>query len=311
MSSRTCVVSLPVLGRALRGVRRAARDNRGVRLSDEEARARFGAARVARLATASGDGQPHVVPVTFAVDGDLIFTAVDHKPKTTVNLRRLRNIGENPRVAVLADDYADDWETLWWVRVDGRASVLENDDRVRHQLDMLAERYEQYRQTRPTGPVIVIEAERWTGWAGALERLPAGRLAGAGGGGSVAAQDLAVGGGGVGVGNDLPAEPVDADLMMIFAQEFDISHAGRAALGAGDQVVALAGGRGPGAPAGPGAVPVAEDDRAADVRRDVPGAAHVQRQAAGVVGGVQQPGAQVAGQPAGAGHRVGGHRQQG
>lgn len=141
-----------------------ARDNRGVRLTEQEARARLGAARVARLATAGRDGRPHVVPVTFAVDGDLIYTAVDHKPKTTVNLRRLRNIGENPRVAVLADHYAEDWDALWWVRVDGRASVLENDERVRHHLDMLAERYEQYRQTRPAGPVIVIEAERWTAW---------------------------------------------------------------------------------------------------------------------------------------------------
>lgn len=135
-----------------------------MRLSEQEARARLASARVARLATAGGDGRPHVVPVTFAVDGDLIYSAVDHKPKTTLNLRRLRNIAENPRVAVLADHYAEDWDALWWVRVDGRASVLENDDRVRHQLDLLAERYEQYRQTRPTGPVIVIEAERWTGW---------------------------------------------------------------------------------------------------------------------------------------------------
>jgi PPOX class probable F420-dependent enzyme len=137
-----------------------------------------------------------VVPVTFAVDGDLIWTAVDHKPKTTVNLRRLRNIRENPRVAVLADHYADDWDALWWVRVDGRARVLENDDTVSRQLDMLAERYEQYRRTRPAGPVIVIEAERWTGWAGGRERLPAWRLARAGGRGAVAAEDLAVRGDG-------------------------------------------------------------------------------------------------------------------
>lgn len=135
-----------------------------MRLSEQEARARLATARVARLATAGSDGRPHVVPVTFAVDGDLIYSAVDHKPKTTLNLRRLRNIAENPRVAVLADHYAEDWDALWWVRVDGRASVHENDDRVRHQLDLLAERYEQYRQTRPAGPVIVIEAERWTGW---------------------------------------------------------------------------------------------------------------------------------------------------
>ena len=98
-----------------------------MRLTEEDARARLTAARVARLATTGADGQPHLVPVTFAVDGELIYVAVDHKPKTTVNLRRLRNIRENPRVAVLADHYAPDWDTLWWVRVDGRASVTAAD----------------------------------------------------------------------------------------------------------------------------------------------------------------------------------------
>ena len=137
-----------------------------MRLTTEDARARFAAARVARLATAGRDGRPHVVPVTFAVDGDRIYTAVDHKPKTTTNLRRLRNIAENPRVALLADRYTDNWDELWWVRVDGRASIAAGDAAMRHPLDLLAERYGQYRQARPAGPVIVIDAERWTGWSG-------------------------------------------------------------------------------------------------------------------------------------------------
>ena len=140
-----------------------------MRLSEPEARARLAAARVARLASAGADGQPHLVPVTFAVDGDLIYTAVDHKPKTTVNLRRLRNIRENPRVALLADYYAEDWDMLWWVRVDGAASIVEDgrDPAAQHPIDVLADRYEQYRRSRPAGPVIVIRADRWTGWAGA------------------------------------------------------------------------------------------------------------------------------------------------
>ena len=137
-----------------------------MRLTEAEARTRLADARVARLATAGSDGQPHLVPVTFAVDGELVYTAVDHKPKTTANLRRLRNIRENPRVALLADYYCEDWDALWWVRVDGRARIIEDEGGMRHQLDVLAERYEQYRRTRPAGPVIVIEAERWTGWAG-------------------------------------------------------------------------------------------------------------------------------------------------
>ncbi len=137
-----------------------------MRLTEAEARARLGAARVARLATTGADRQPHLVPVTFAVDGDRIYTAVDQKPKTTTQLRRLRNIRENPLVALLADHYAEDWGALWWVRVDGRAHLVEDAVAARRPLDLLTEKYEQYVQARPTGPVIVIEAGRWTGWAG-------------------------------------------------------------------------------------------------------------------------------------------------
>ena len=142
------------------------RDNRRVKLTEAEARRRLAGARVARLATVGEDGQPHLVPVTFAVDGDRIYTAVDQKPKTTTRLRRLRNIRENPRVAVLADHYAEDWDTLWWVRVDGHAHIVEDSAAAWHPLDLLARKYEQYVRARPAGPVIVIDAGRWTGWAG-------------------------------------------------------------------------------------------------------------------------------------------------
>jgi PPOX class probable F420-dependent enzyme len=152
------------------------RDNQRVRLTEGDARQRLTAARVARLATAGADGQPHLVPVTFAVDGDLIYVAVDHKPKTTVNLRRLRNIRENPRVAVLADHYAQDWDTLWWVRADGRASVMSAEDAIRRPIDLLSARYEQYRAVRPGGPVIVIQVQRWTGWSGQGRLVPWNRL---------------------------------------------------------------------------------------------------------------------------------------
>jgi PPOX class probable F420-dependent enzyme len=141
-------------------------ENHRVRLSEDEARKRLSGAPVARLATAGGDGQPHLVPVTFAIDGDLIYTAVDWKPKKSPNLRRLRNVRENPRVALLADHYADDWDQLWWVRVDGWASVVEDEQGLQDPLDVLCERYDQYRQRRPAGPVIVIQADRWKGWAG-------------------------------------------------------------------------------------------------------------------------------------------------
>jgi PPOX class probable F420-dependent enzyme len=138
-----------------------------VRLSEADARERLAAARSLRLATVGADGSPHLVPITFAVEGELIYTAVDFKPKSTRALRRLRNIEGNPRVALLVDAYSDDWGALWWVRVDGSAQVLTDADAVRHPIDVLAARYAQYRARRPDGPVIVIRAERWTGWSGA------------------------------------------------------------------------------------------------------------------------------------------------
>jgi len=86
-------------------------------------------ARVARLATVGADGNPHVVPICFALDGDTLYTAVDAKPKSTRALRRLANIRANPRVEVVIDHYEDDWTRLWWVRLAGRARVVESDPR--------------------------------------------------------------------------------------------------------------------------------------------------------------------------------------
>jgi PPOX class probable F420-dependent enzyme len=136
-----------------------------MRLSAAEARQRLASARVAHLATADASGQPHVVAVTFAVDGDHIFTVVDHKPKTTANLKRLRNIMENPLVSVLADHYSDDWSDLWWARADGRADILTEAEPMAAPIALLTARYPQYRDARPDGPVIAIEVHHWTGWS--------------------------------------------------------------------------------------------------------------------------------------------------
>ena len=110
-------------------------------------------------------GRPHIIPVTFAVDGDHIYTAVDAKPKKTRNLTRLRNIRGNPQVAVLADRYHNDWTALWWVRADGRAAILEDPRLMAGPIALLTGRYPQYRDAPPAGPAIVIHVERWTGWA--------------------------------------------------------------------------------------------------------------------------------------------------
>ena len=100
-------------------------------MTADEARRRFAAARVARLATADAEGVPHLVPVVFAVDGDTIVVAVDRKPKRTTALKRLANVRANPRVALLADHYADDdWDALWWVRADGAGTVHEPGERA-------------------------------------------------------------------------------------------------------------------------------------------------------------------------------------
>lgn len=136
-------------------------------MTDRRARDLFAAARVARLATADASGRPHLVPVVFAVDGDRLFTAVDHKPKRTNALRRLANIRANPTVTLLADHYDDaDWTALWWVRADGQARVREpGDGAARRGLDLLVRRYPQYREDPPDGPVVVVDVERWTAWS--------------------------------------------------------------------------------------------------------------------------------------------------
>src|SRR5207245_813560 len=121
-------MSLPEAGVAGFGSGRAcgaeARIILGVRLPEGEARARFAAVPVVRLGTADGQGRPHVVVVTLAVDGDVVYTAVDQKPKSGRPLKRLRNVGENPVVTMLADHYSEDWEPMWWVRADGWAAIL-------------------------------------------------------------------------------------------------------------------------------------------------------------------------------------------
>jgi PPOX class probable F420-dependent enzyme len=139
-----------------------------MRLTEDECRTAFGGARVARLATAGADGAPHLVPVTFAVSGDVVYFAVDAKPKSSVRLRRLRNIEENPQVSLLADEYAEDWDRLWWVRADGLARVVFDD--VEAPRDLLRARYPQYADVAFEGPVVEIRVTRWSGWRYAENR---------------------------------------------------------------------------------------------------------------------------------------------
>jgi len=130
----------------------------------DEMRHRLAEARVARLATVTSEGQPHLVPCSFALEGDVVYSAVDTKPKSTFALRRLANLRANPRATLLVDHYSDDWSTLWWVRVDGVGHVVESAADREAALSLLARKYAQYRVEPPPGPVIAIRIVTWRGW---------------------------------------------------------------------------------------------------------------------------------------------------
>ncbi len=129
--------------------------------------ARFAEASVASLGTTRESGNPHLVPITFAVEGETIFSMVDRKPKTTTALKRLANIGANPEVCLLVDHYEDDWEGLWWVRVDGTATVSDDAATLTTALNLLLSKYPQYRDQPPVGPTIsiAITGVSWWEWA--------------------------------------------------------------------------------------------------------------------------------------------------
>jgi PPOX class probable F420-dependent enzyme len=131
---------------------------------DLDPRAGFARAPVARLGTVTPDGMPHLVPVVFAVRHEVVYTAVDAKPKTTRQLRRLANIEHDPRVSLLVDHYVDDWTQLWWVRIDGIAAIHHDGDAMRMGRDLLRVKYPQYQSVLLNGPVIAVAVRRWSSW---------------------------------------------------------------------------------------------------------------------------------------------------
>lgn len=121
--------------------------------------------RVASLATVRADGRVDLVPCTFAIDDRVLVTAVDHKPKSTLDLKRLENVRLYPEVTLLVEHYDDaDWTRLWWVRVRGHAAVHEQGAVWQKAVDLLVARYSQYEQMPPVGPAIVIDRTEITGW---------------------------------------------------------------------------------------------------------------------------------------------------
>ncbi|CAM2753587.1 PPOX class F420-dependent oxidoreductase [Mycobacterium intermedium] len=141
-------------------------------MAEFDPQVRFAAAQVARLATVSPEGVPHVVPVVFAAHHDVdrdadqgvVYTAVDAKPKTTQRLRRIANIEENPNVSLLVDHYDADWTQLWWVRADGVAAIHHDGAVLALGHRLLRAKYVQYQSVSLDGPVISIAVRRWSSW---------------------------------------------------------------------------------------------------------------------------------------------------
>jgi PPOX class probable F420-dependent enzyme len=137
-------------------------------VSDEWVQRALASTPVGRLATVGEDGSVHLVPICFAVVGDRAVSAVDHKPKRSTDLQRLRDIRATGRAALLVDHYEDDWTRLWWNRIGGEAAVHEPGDAV----DIAARRalvakYRQYEATPPAGAVYSMRLERVTSWRAA------------------------------------------------------------------------------------------------------------------------------------------------
>lgn len=120
---------------------------------------------MARLATVNKAGEPHLVPVVFAMSDEAVYLAVDAKPKSTTKLRRLDNIAATGGVSLLVDAYDEDWTQLWWVRVDGSAEIVAAEDPSgRTAIDALVAKYAQYAHDRPEGPAIIVRELSWRSW---------------------------------------------------------------------------------------------------------------------------------------------------
>ncbi|WP_178359618.1 TIGR03668 family PPOX class F420-dependent oxidoreductase [Mycolicibacterium hippocampi] len=139
-------------------------------MPDFDAATAFTGSPVAVLATTGEDGAPHLVPVVFAMPegrSDVLYTAVDAKPKSTRRLRRLANIAQNPAVSLLVDHYDEDWTRLWWVRADGDAAVHHSGEEMATGYALLRAKYPQYSRVELDGPVVSVQIRRWSSWQAA------------------------------------------------------------------------------------------------------------------------------------------------
>jgi PPOX class probable F420-dependent enzyme len=153
--------------------RRARRFSAGetrVPVFSDAARTFVDRSRVGHLATADRGGKPHVVPLCYARDGDAVYFVVDEKPKTPgKRLKRLRNIAENPSVALVVDFYDEDWRRLEYLLIQGRAEIVSDEAEWHRALDLLRARYPQYRSMRlepGRNEVVRIDATSVHHWQG-------------------------------------------------------------------------------------------------------------------------------------------------
>jgi PPOX class probable F420-dependent enzyme len=124
-------------------------------------------APVGRLATVRSDGRPHVVPICFVLTDEVVYSAVDDKPKRHRRLQRISNVTATETASLLVDEYNDDWSRLWWVRLDGRARLVDNTAEAERAIRLLSDKYPQYRNLPPSGPVLAVDIQRWVGWSAA------------------------------------------------------------------------------------------------------------------------------------------------
>ncbi len=136
--------------------------------------------RVGRLGLLDDDGAPRVLPVTFAVAEGRVWSAIDQKPKRAGEPARLRFLRRDPRAALTVDRYSDDWAELAWVQVLGTISIVDPDEGAAG-MKALSEKYEQYREEAPPGPLLALKPERYLWWRTADPPGPSGRNGGPGG----------------------------------------------------------------------------------------------------------------------------------
>ena len=134
---------------------------------EPEVRTFVAAQRVARLATADAGGRPHIVPICYAFDGHVLYSPMDLKPKRVAprGLKRVRNIAENPRVAVVVDEYSEDWSALAYVLIHGIAEILERGEERDRAESMLRDKYPQYDSFLDPGCIVLkITPEKVVSW---------------------------------------------------------------------------------------------------------------------------------------------------